>query len=277
MVASLPSTSAAAIRFFTAGILLLLWAALRGEPWPGRAEWRSAILLGLVMFAGDYGCLFWAEKHIASGLAAVISALIPVEIALFEWRAARRSPSKALLAGTACGVAGVAALSIAHGRGGGVQVGAIAALLFGTLCWSAGTIWSRSLPLPKSKVVSAGVQMMFGGLWLGIIAALLGEPAQLRTAAVTGKTIAAMAYLIIAASIVAFTAYVWLIGHESPTRVASYAYVNPVIAVLLGSAFAGEKLTLQTVLGTALVLVGVIAVMRAKAGTSGPAAARKPA
>jgi drug/metabolite transporter (DMT)-like permease len=244
--------------------LLFGWALLRGERWPTIREWRSAVLLGLVLFAGDYGSLFWAEKHVASGIAAVISALIPVEIALFESARSKRIPAKLLILGTACGVIGVVLLSLAHMSEGGVQLGAMAALLLGTLCWSAGTMWTRALPLPAAKTVSAGIQMIFGGLWLGIIGAALGEASRLSMAEVTTKTITAMAYLIIAASILAFTAYVWLLGHDSPTRVASYAYVNPVIAVILGSVFAGEKLTVQTVAGTALVLAGVVAVLRSK-------------
>lgn len=264
LVTSAPSTLAAAFRFFVAGLLLFGWAMLRGESMPSAREWRSAVLLGLVMFAGDYGSLFWAEKHVASGIAAVISALIPVEIAFFEWAASKRFPAKALILGTVCGIGGVVVLSHADLGGGGVRFAAIAALLFGTVCWSVGTVWSRALPLPQAKAVSAGIQMLFGGLWLAAIGGALGEAGRFSLVAVTAKTTAAMAYLIIAASILAFTAYVWLLGHDSPTRVASYAYVNPVIAVILGSVFAGEKLTIQTVAGTMLVLAGVIAVLKSK-------------
>ena len=263
IVASVPPILAAGVRFLSAGLILFAWAQLRGDPFPKMREWRSAVLLGVVMFACNYGPLFWAEQRVPSGVAAIISALIPVWIAIFEWVRSSSRMSKGLIVGTACGLAGVAVLSLApgHVHSERIDLAGVGALLIGTLAWSVGTIWSRQLPLPKSKPTSAGIQMMLGGLTL-TIASLFGDARRFSIAEVNQRVALSMAYLVIAASILAFTAYVWLLAHEPATRVASYAYVNPVIAVLLGWSIGGEKLSLEIVLGMMFVVMGVIAVLR---------------
>ena len=263
IVAVVPPLLAAGFRFLAAGLILFAWSMLRGGAFPKLREWRSAALLGVVMFACNYGPLFWAEQRVPSGVAAIISALIPVWIAGFEWsRSGSRMPGR-LIAGTACGLAGVVALSLTPGHVSSqrIDLAALIALLVGTVAWSVGTIWSRSLPLPKSKPVSAGIQMMLGGLTLTGASFVSGDARHFSAAALNSSVIGSMLYLVIGASIVAFTAYVWLLGHEPATRVASYAYVNPVIAVLLGWTLGGEKLSLQIVAGMFFVLIAVIAVL----------------
>ena len=264
IVASIPPTLAAGFRFLSAGLILFAWSQLRGDSFPKGREWRSALLLGVVMFACNYGPLFWAEQRVPSGVAAVISALIPVWVALFEWTRSGSGMPKQLLIGTACGLAGVVVLSLAPGRlhAQHIDLAGVVALLIGTLAWAIGTIWSRHLPLPKSRPTSAGIQMMLGGLTLTIVSFLSGDARRFSPAEMNPRIALSMAYLVIAASIVAFTAYVWLLGHEPATRVASYAYVNPVIAVLLGWSIGGEKLSVQIVLGMVFVVMGVIAVLR---------------
>ena len=270
VVASMPPLLAAGFRFLVAGLALFLWALARKVPFPKIDEWRSALILGVGMFACDYGPLFWAEKRVASGIAAVISALIPVWIAIFEWARSRRAMPKRLLLGTVCGVGGVAALSFASGHGAQSRIEwlPMAALLFGTFAWAFGTIWSQKVPLPKSKPMAAGIQMLVGGTALTMLSFATGDARGFAMARVTAGVALAMAYLIVGASILAFTAYVWLLGHDSPTRVASYAYVNPVVAVLLGWTLGGEKLSLEIVLGMLLVLAGVMAVLGEKRGNS---------
>jgi drug/metabolite transporter (DMT)-like permease len=216
------------------------------------------------MFACNYGPLFWAEERVPSGVAAIISALIPVWIAIFESTRSGSGMSTKLLIGIVCGLAGVVVLSLAPGslHGQRIDFAGVVALLVGTLAWSIGTVWSRHLPLPKSKPTSAGIQMMLGGATLALVSFLSGDASRFSPAEVNIRVALSMAYLVIAASIVAFTAYVWLLGHEPATRVASYAYVNPVIAVLLGWSIGGERLSLQIVLGMVFVVMGVIAVLR---------------
>jgi len=264
IVATVPPILAAGFRFLSAGVILFVWSQLRGGTFPKLREWRSALVLGVVMFACNYGPLFWAEQRVPSGVAAIISALIPVWVAIFEWTRSGSGMPKKLIIGIACGLAGVVVLSLAPGslHGQRIDLAGVVALLVGTLAWSIGTVWSRHLPLPKSKPTSAGIQMMLGGITLTIVSFLSGDARRFSPAEVNLPVAFSMAYLVIAASIVAFTAYVWLLGREPATRVASYAYVNPVIAVLLGWSIGGEKLSIQIVSGMVFVVMGVIAVLR---------------
>ena len=263
IVASVPPLLAAGVRFFCAGLILFFWAAMRGAALPKLYEWRSALLLGVGMFACNYGPLFWAEQRVASGIAAIVSALIPVWIAAFQWMRSRSRVRAPLVIGTLSGLGGVAALSLTPGHvSGEIELLPLAALLFGTVAWAVGTIWSQRLPLPASKPMAASIQMLLGGVTLMLVSLALGDLRRFSFSTVDGRVVFSMVYLILGASIIAFTAYVWLLGHDEPTRVASYAYVNPVIAVLLGWLLGGEKLSIQVILGMILVLAGVTAVLR---------------
>ena len=236
-----------------------------GAPLPTLRQWRSALLLGIGMFAFNYGPLFWAEQRVASGIAAIVSALIPVWIAAFEWIRSRSRTPVPLIVGTVSGLGGVAALSLTPGHvSGRIELLPLAALLFGTVAWAVGSIWSQRLPLPSSKPMAASVQMLLGGVALTLVSITLGDLRHFSLSTVDRRVVFSMVYLVLGASIVAFTAYIWLLGHDLPTRVASYAYVNPVIAVLLGWRLGGEKLSIQVIVGMILVLVGVIAVLRPK-------------
>jgi|SRR5215469_6728601 len=263
IVAVVPPLLAAGVRFFSAGLILFLWAAMRGASLPNGRQWRSAVWLGVGMFACNYGPLFWAEQRIASGIAAITSALIPVWISAFEGMRSRSRIPFPLVIGTVSGLGGVAVLSLTPGHvSGRIEMLPLAALLFGTIAWAVGTIWSQRLPLPASKPMAASIQMLIGGVALTLLSVAVGDLHHFTFSAIDGRVAFSMAYLILGASIVAFTAYVWLLGHDQPTRVASYAYVNPVIAVLLGWLLGGERLSIQVILGMILVLIGVIAVLR---------------
>jgi drug/metabolite transporter (DMT)-like permease len=227
------------------------------------------LLLGLIMFACEYACLFWAEQRISSGIASVISATIPVWIFAGEvfLLGTQRITAKSL-AGIALGFLGVIVLTWQSMTSGalGSSVAMLVALA-GTFCWSGGTLLSRRLALPASRVISAGWQMATGGLMLFLLSAATGELHRLPPApiALSARVVISMVYLIVAASILAFTAYVWLLGHEPMGRVASYAYVNPVVALALGAWLGAERLTLPQILGSGLVLVGVFATLTGKA------------
>jgi len=260
-VHAVPPLLFAAIRFFTAGLLLLAWTFARREPWPTAREWGSISLLAALIFVCDYGLLFWAELKVASGVAAVIMATIPVFIAIAEI-VLLRTQRMTLRLGVALliGLAGVAVL-MAHSFNLGTApistVGALA-LIAASISWSIASIMTRKLPLPSSKVLSSGAQMLVGGAMLAVVAAALGEPRRFHPAAVSGQAWFALAYLIVMGSLLGFTAYLWLIHRESPTKVGTYAYVNPVVAVLLGYFLGGEPLGLRTILGTVLVLASVL-------------------
>ena len=216
----------------------------------------STAVLGLVMFAGDYGCLFWAEKEVPSGLAAVIAATIPVWVMLGEWLfAGSQRPTAKALAGIVLGITGVVLLMLPAGlHSSGFTLSALV-LLFGCFLWAGGTVASRHLQLPRQLSMSSGLQMAWGGGFLLLLSAATGELGTLPGLAHqwNWQLAFAMAYLILFASIIAFTAYVWLIARDPTTRVASYAYVNPLIALLLGSLLAHERPTPVQYVGAALV------------------------
>jgi drug/metabolite transporter (DMT)-like permease len=262
-VHEVPPFLLAAIRFFVAGIALYGWMRLKGTPGPSRREWAGASFLGTLIFVIDYGCVFWAEQHVPSGIAAVVLATIPVFITLLEiifLRTQRLTVrlSLALMVGI-CGVAVLVNHSFSFGEVPINRAGAIA-LLVASFTWSLATILTRRIPLPASKPMSAAAQMLTGGVQLFVLAAVAGEFAGFRPQAVSWNAWFALVYLIIAGSIVGFTAYVWLLHYESPTKVGTYAYVNPVVAVILGYFLGGEAVGPRTLLGTLLVLVSVITI-----------------
>jgi drug/metabolite transporter (DMT)-like permease len=262
-VHEVPPFLLAAMRFFTAGLVMYAWLRLKGTPAPIRREWVAASALGALIFVVDYGCLFWAEQRVPSGIAAVVLATIPVFITLMEIIFLRTQRltirlGLALIVGL-CGVAVLMNHSFSLGEVPVNRAGALA-LLVAAVTWSIATIFTRRLPLPASKPMSAATQMLTGGALLFVLTALTGEFAGFRVQAISGRAWFALVYLIIAGSIVGFTAYVWLLHYESPTKVGTYAYVNPVVAVCLGYFVGGEAVGPRTLLGTLLVLVSVITI-----------------
>jgi drug/metabolite transporter (DMT)-like permease len=262
-VREVPPLLLAGVRFFAAGIVLYGWMRATGTASPTRREWASATLLAVLIFLVDYGLVFWAEQRVPSGITAVMLATIPVFTALAEILILR-TQRLTLRLGIALvvGLAGVAVLvsrSISFGDAPIERSGALA-LVVGAISWSLASVLSRKLTLPQSKVMSSGAQMLVGGILLILAAAMFGEFRSFHTRDVSADAWLALLYLIVAGSIVAFTAYVWLIHHESPTKVGTYAYVNPVIAVVLGYFMGGEALGARTILGTLLVLVSVVVI-----------------
>jgi drug/metabolite transporter (DMT)-like permease len=259
-VREVPPLLLAGMRFFVAGILLYAWMRARGTPSPTAREWRAASFLALLIFVFDYGSLFWAERRVPSGIAAVMLATIPVFMALGEIFILRTQRLTARLAlALLLGMAGVGILVGRSASFGGkpIDTGGACALIVASISWSVAASLTRKFPLPESKAMSSGAQMLAGGVMLFIAAALLGEFRGFHAQSVSREAWVALAYLIVAGSIAGFTAYVWLLHHESPTKVGTYAYVNPVVAVLVGYFFGGEALGPRTIFGTLLVLVSV--------------------
>lgn len=260
-VRQIPPFLFAAVRFTSAGLLLCVWTRLRGMPLPSRREWISLSILALMIFVGDYGLLFWAEQRVPSGAAAIVMATIPAfmsltEIVLLRTQRLTLQLALALLLGF-CGVAALMSPSMRLGNSAAIDRPGAAALLFGSLSWSIAAALSRKLPLPASKMVSAGAQMLLGGLLLTLLSGLLGEFRRFDPLLITQGAWLSLLYLIVAGSLIAFTAYVWLIHHESPTRVGTYAYVNPIVAVLLGYFVLAEPLNRRMVSGSLFVLISV--------------------
>ncbi len=262
-VREVPPFLLAAMRFLVAGFVLYGWMIARGERSPTGRQWMSASLLAVLIFVLDYGLVFWAEQRVPSGIAAVMMATIPAFMALSEIIFLRTQRLTVRL-GTALliGIAGVVVLMSPWLSLSGAPidpVGAVA-LIIASMSWSVSSALTRKLPLPPSKVMSSGAQMLAGGVFLALTAAARGEFRNFHPSTVSHGAWFSLLYMIVAGSIIAFTAYVWLIHHESPTKVGTYAYVNPVVAVLLGYLLGGEALALRTILGTAFVLISVLAI-----------------
>ena len=266
-VREIPPFLMAGLRFTIAGAVMWVWMRVTGTPSPTLREWRDASVLGTLMFLIDYACLFWAEQRVPSGIAAVILAMIPVCITLLEITFLRTQRLTLRLAlGLAIGIVGVVVLmnpSAALGEAPLNHRGVIA-LLVSCCGWSVGTIVTQRLTLPASKPMSAAAQMLSGGVQLLALAAIAGEFAHFRAREISSGAWLSLLYLIIAGSIISFTAYVWLLHYESPTKVGTYAYVNPVVAVILGGTLGGESIGRRTILGTALILISVAAIATVK-------------
>ena len=262
-VKEVPPFLLAGMRFVLAGAILYAWMRTNGTASPTRREWTAASALAVLIFVLDYGLLFWAERRVPSGIAAVMMATIPVFMTLSEILFLGTQKLTVRLAfALAVGLGGVAVLvnrSLSFGEVPVDTPGAIA-LVVAAVSWSAGSALTRKLPLPASKPMSSAAQMLSGGVLLTLIAGVLGEFRGFHPQAVSRGAWIALAYLVVAGSIVAFTAYVWLIHHESPTKVGTYAYVNPVVAVALGYFLGGETVGPRTLLGTLLVLVSVVVI-----------------
>ncbi|HKN21790.1 MAG TPA: EamA family transporter [Terracidiphilus sp.] len=265
-VREIPPLLFCAMRFVAAGLLVYLWATAKKEQQPTARQWLSAFLLAFLIFVVDYGLLFWAEQRVPSGIAAMIMATIPAFMALSEiviLRTQRLTArlSVALLAGFA-GVAVLMSRSIIFGKLGGTPIDTAGAvgLIIGAISWSIASALARKLPLPASKVMSSGAQMLAGGAMLVAISAARGEWRGFDLCAVSGTAWIALIYLVFAGSIAGFTAYVWLLHRESPTKIGTYAYVNPVVAVIIGYFLGGEPLGARTVLGGMFVLASVVTI-----------------
>jgi drug/metabolite transporter (DMT)-like permease len=259
-VRTVPPLFAAGIRFLAAGGILYGWATLRGVAAPSAPQWRNLALLGVLMFLLPYGGLFWAEKTIPSGVASVLVATLPLWTALFEMFVFGREPARATTLGAiALGLAGVIVLT-RDPVGGGVSLLAVLAIVVSEVAWALGTSLITTMSLPKSHVVTAAAQMAIGGAMLLASSAALGEVPPLP--AISLEAAAAIGYQLVAGSLIAFTAYQWLLTQMPPTKVTSYAYVNPVVALVIGHTLGEEPVGARTIAGSLLVLVSTVALLR---------------
>ena len=254
-----PPWFCAGVRFFIAGTVLFGFARLRGTPGPSLREWRSLGIIGVLMFSVTYGALFWGEQYVPSGITSVLEATLPLMTVLLEIFVLRQEMFRwrALIA-VAVGFCGVGVMMVKGGHSGltGFGVFPCLVILSGSASWSLGAVLTRSLPLPRSRVVTAGAEMMLGGGVLLVLSLATGELHPFPV--ISPKAAFALLYLIVAGSLVAFTAFVWLLARMPASRVASHAYLNPVVAIALGYFVASEEITLRTLLGAGLVVGSVV-------------------
>lgn len=241
---SMPPLLMAGSRFLVAGTILAGWSLARGAAWPTRGQWGRAAVAGSLMLVAGNGCVTWAEQSVPSGIAALLVASEPFWLVLIAWGFfGGRRPGVRTALGLVTGLLGVGLLVAPEGgsTGGPMLAGAVA-ILFAAFTWAIGSLFLRTADLPASAPLSAGMQMLAGGAILVALGALKGEAAGFDPAAVAAPSLLAWLYLIVFGSIVAFNAYGYLIATTTPARLSTYAYVNPVVAVLLGSLIGGEPI-----------------------------------
>jgi drug/metabolite transporter (DMT)-like permease len=265
-IETLPPFLMAGSRYLIAGAVLYLWSRLRGAPRPSLTHWRSALIVGAFLLLVGNGGVVWAEQHVDSGLAALLISTEPLWIVLLVWlRPGGKKPGFRVTAGLVLGFIGLMLL-VKPGFGGSIPLFGVVALVLASLSWAWGSLWGQRAKLPDSPLLTTGMQMLSGGALLFLASVLTGEPGRFELAQVSAKSLLALGYLVVFGAIVAFTAYVWLMRVASPVLVSTYAYVNPVVAVLLGWAFAGEPLTTGTLIAAAVILTGVALITSAQGG-----------
>ena len=254
-VLEFPPLLTAGLRFFIAGTLLYAYMRIRRLPNPSLKEWRNLALVSLCMFVFTYGAIFWAEQYVSSGITSVIEATLPIIAIILEMFIFRTLRFQVRLIGAVLvGFCGVALLFF-NNEAQHLALVPCLAIFAGGVAWSVGAVLSGQLALPRSKPMTAAIEMMLGGAVLLLLSALSGEMHPLPHLSLRAGL--ALAYLIVFGSLIAYTAYVWLLGRMSVTRVASHAYVNPLIAVALGYFVAGEIVTVRTLVSALLVLGSV--------------------
>jgi drug/metabolite transporter (DMT)-like permease len=254
-VLEFPPLFTAGLRFFIAGTLLYAYMRIRRQPNPSPVEWRNLALVSMCMFVITYGAVFWAEQYVSSGITSVVEATLPITAIILEMLVFRTQPFQVRLFGAVLvGFCGVALLFIDN-RGQQLAALPCLAIFAGGIAWSVGAVLSGQLRLPRSKPMTAGIEMMLGGAVLLALSAISGEMHPFPLLSLRAGL--ALAYLIVFGSLIAYTAYVWLLGRMSVTRVASHAYINPLIAVALGYFVADEIVTVRTLISALLVLGSV--------------------
>jgi drug/metabolite transporter (DMT)-like permease len=267
-VETIPPFLMAGVRFVIAGALLLAWRlppALRAGKAPTAAEWRRALVIGAALLVGGNGLVAWAEVSVPSGVTALIVALVPLWMAIYDRFVLRRPMSGMAAAGLAVGFGGVALL--VGTPGGAVRPLGALVLAVASISWAAGSLYSRDAKIHGDSLLATGMQMTVGGALLCLLGLFTGESAHLDLAAVSAASWVAFAYLVVFGGIVGFSAYLWLIREAPTALVSTYAYVNPLVAVFLGWAVLHERLTSATAIAAAVIVAGVAAIVSSRPPT----------
>lgn len=278
-IATIPPFLMAGTRFLVAGGALYLWSRLTGAERPSKAAWVATAVTGILMLAVGNGAVTWSEQRIPSGIAALLVASVALWMVLLEFlRKNGTRPTRLSIAGLVFGFGGVAVLvgpaALSNARD--LDVLASLVLIGASLSWAAGSVYSRVLPRPASAVLGSGMQMLAGGIVLLALGVSSGELRRLDLAGVTAQSALSLGYLIVFGSVVGFTAYAWLLRVCTPAAVATYAYVNPIVAMLLGWLIAGEEFGPRMIVAAAIILSGVALINRASGRPARDADARQP-
>jgi drug/metabolite transporter (DMT)-like permease len=266
-IETLPPFLMAGVRFVIAGGLLYGVLRIRGTEKPKRQHWIAAGIIGLLLLMGGNGAVVWAEQRVPSGIAALLVAVTPCWMVLIDWlRPGGTRPRALVWIGLGLGLAGIVLLiGPASILGGEAMDGPGAAvLLVGTLAWASGSIYARYADLPKQPLLATGMQMLVGGVILIGAGVVAGEPARIAWDAISLKSALSLGYLIVFGAIVGYSAYVWLLRVSTPAMVGTYAYVNPIVAMLLGWALADEVLTGRMLIAAAVIVGGVALITLAR-------------
>jgi drug/metabolite transporter (DMT)-like permease len=275
-VRTIPPFLMAAVRFLIAGGLLYAWAVSRGDrsDRPTARQWLSAFLIAAPMLAVGNAAVGWAEQTLDTGTASLIVASVPLWMALLDRALYGQRLARAVVLGLLVGFVGVGLLVAP--AGGGVKPAAIV-LVFSSAAWAIGSLYSRRAPQPGRPLVAVGMQMLAGGIILSVVSAVSGELSRVHPEQVSLESWLGLAYLIVAGSLVAFTTYMWLLRNAPTALVGTYAYVNPFVAVLLGTLVLGEPLGWRTILGGGIVIAAVAMIVRAPRPAPAPAVEPRPA
>jgi drug/metabolite transporter (DMT)-like permease len=283
-IETIPPFLMAGTRFLVAGGALYLWARLTGGTRPTKAEWMATAITGILMLAVGNGAVTWSEQRIPSGIAALLVASVALWMVLLEFlRKNGTRPTRLSILGLLLGFGGVGLLvgPAAFSSARDLDVFAALVLVGASLSWAAGSVYSRVLPRPASASVGSGMQMLAGGIVLLLVGVSTGELGRLEVGEITTGSAVSVVYLIVFGSLVGFTAYAWLLRVCAPAAVATYAYVNPIVAMLLGWLIAGEAFGPRMIVAAAVILSGVALINRASARPASKAdgriAAERPA
>ena len=269
MIETLPPLLAAGFRYATAGLLMLGALVAHARLWRGAAplerltaaHWRSAFIVGTLLLLGGNGGVVLAELYIPSGIAAVLIAAMPIWLALFDAILTRRRPSRLVVGGLLAGIVGVSLLLAPIDEFDRIDPIGIGLCLLAEISWAAGSIYARRAPLPRSALLGTGLEMLAGGLMLMLAGGLLGEIGRANVEEFSINSLVAVAYLILFGSILAFTAYTWLLANVPVSTVGTYAYVNPIVAVALGAVILREPITPRTLIASAIIIGAVVAMV----------------
>jgi drug/metabolite transporter (DMT)-like permease len=272
-IRTIPPFLMASSRFLIAGAVLYAWAIRRGERESDRTtwrQWRAATVAGGLLLMGGNGGVVWAEQKVPIGIVAIVIAMVPIWIALMDWLFFGQRLSRWAVVGLVLGFGGLVLLIGGPGHGRLDAVG-VAVAVGASLCWSAGSLYARRAPLPRRQLVGTGMEMLAGGVLLGLAALVTGEVGRLHPTAISAESLWATAYLVVFGSWIGFASYVWLLRVAPTSLVATYAYVNPVIALFLGWAFLNEALKARTLLAAAVIVAGVALIISARKVAPGDA------
>lgn len=264
-VETIPPFLMAGVRSVIAGGILWSWARLRGDAKPTAAQWKAAAVTGALFFLIGHGGLFWAEQRVASGPASLLVATEHFWIVLIAWLLPGGTrPSPRAMAGVALGLGGVALLTLGGGGAEGVDPVGAAVVLLSALTWGMGLLYFAGERRPVSGLYAAGTPLLAGGAMLLVASALFGEPSRVTAASFSPLALGSLAYLIVFGSVIAFTSLTWLTETQGADRAASYAYVNPLVAVLLGWAFADEHVGARVLVAGAAIVLAVVLIIKGK-------------